>query len=76
MKLTRAVLMALVVGALPPIGAAFAAVESEGGGIPPDMSEGAGGTQNEYSIPPVNPKSLKNADNHPWKKQTVKNPKG
>src|SRR5687767_1047366 len=74
MTLTRAVFMALVVGALPT--AAFAAIESEGGGVPPDMSEGAGGTQNEYSIPPVNPKSLKNADNHPWDKQTVKNSQG
>jgi hypothetical protein len=77
MTRTRALLVALLVGTLPTVGVALAGVESEGSSnIPPDMSQGAGGTQNEYSIPPVNPKSLKNADNHPWNKQTVKNPQG
>ena len=77
MTYTRGLLMALLVGTMPMVGAALAAVESEGGGrVPPDMSEGAGATQHEYTIPPVNPKSLKNADNHPWTKQTVKNPQG
>ena len=73
----RALLLAVLVGTLPTVGVALAGVESEGSGnVPPDMSQGAGGTQDEYSIPPVNPKSLKNADNHPWNTQTVKNPQG
>ena len=77
MTRTRVLLMALVVGSLPTVGAALAAVESESGGqVPPDMSQGSSSTPSEYAIPPVNPKSLKNADNHPWTKQTVKNPQG
>jgi hypothetical protein len=40
------------------------------------MSQGAGSGQDDYSIPPVNPKSLKNADHHRWDKQTVKSPQG
>jgi hypothetical protein len=73
MTLTRAFLMAVVVGAWP-ASAALGAVESEGTGIPPDMGQGS--TPGEYTIPPVNPKSMKTADNHPWNKQTVKNPQG
>jgi|SRR5687768_11532926 len=77
MTRTRVLLMALVVGTLPTVGPALAGVESEDGGrVPPDMGQGAGGTQNEYSIPPVNPKSLKNAESHPWDSKTVKNPQG
>lgn len=77
MRRSRFLLAALLVGSLPTVGSALAGVESEGGGrVPPDMSQGAGASQGEYSIPPVNPKSLKNADNHPWNKQTVKNPQG
>jgi len=54
---------------------ALAAVEGEQGGrVPPDTA--AGTTPDEYSIPPVNPKSLKNADNHPWNNKEVKNLKG
>ena len=56
---------------------ALSAVESEGGGnVPPDMSQDTSPTPSEYSIPPVNPKSLKNADHHPWTNQTVKNLRG
>jgi hypothetical protein len=52
----------------------FAAVESQGGGIvPPDMSHDTSPTPHEYSIPPVNPKSLKPADSHPWVHQPVMN---
>ena len=40
------------------------------------MSQGAGSGQDDYSILPVNPKSLKNADHHRWDKQTVKNSQG
>jgi hypothetical protein len=77
MTRTRVLLMALVVGTLPTVGSALAGVESEGGSrVPPDMSPGTGIGQDEYSIPPVNPKSMKNADNHPWNQQTVKNPQG
>jgi hypothetical protein len=77
MTRTRVLLMALVVGTLPTVGSALAGVESEGGGrVPPDMSPGTGIGQDEYTIPPVNPKSMKNADKHPWDKQTVKNLQG
>ncbi len=74
MSPTQMFLAALLVGAMPAVGSALAAGES--GGVPPDMSEGASSTPSEYSIPPVNPKSLKNADNHRWTNQTVKNPQG
>lgn len=77
MTRSRIFLVALIVGSLPTVGLALAGVESEGGGlVSPDMSEGSSSTPSEYAIPPVNPKSLKNADNHPWNKQTVKNPQG
>jgi len=59
--------------ALPFLGTSFA---QSGGRVPPDMSKGAGATQNEYTIPPVNPKSLKPAENHPLANQTVKNLQG
>jgi hypothetical protein len=52
-------------------------VESEAGGtVPPDMSKGATSTPQEYSVPPVNPKSLKASDNHPFMNKTVKNLRG
>ena len=73
MTRTGLLFAALLVGALPTVGSVFASVESEGGGrVPPDMSQSG----DEYSIPPVNPKSLKNAESHRWDKQTVKNPQG
>lgn len=74
---TRALLLAMLVATVPTAGTALAGVESEGGGrVPPDMSQGSGMGQEEYTIPPINPKSLKNADHHPWDKKTVKNPQG
>jgi hypothetical protein len=73
MTRTKILFAAVLVGALPTVGSGFAAVESEGGAkVPPDMTQSG----DEYSIPPVNPKSLKSADSHPWDKQTVKNPQG
>lgn len=55
----------------------WAAVESEGGGIiSPDMSQDTSSTPKEYSIPPVNPKSLKPANDHRWINQPVTNLKG
>jgi hypothetical protein len=73
MRRTEILFAALLVGALPMTGSGFAAVESEGGGrVPPDMSQSG----DEYSIPPVNPKSLKSAESHRWDKQTVKNRQG
>lgn len=75
MTRTRALLAALVVSSLPTIGV-FAAVEESGSGIPPDMSKESSSTPSGYAIPPVNPKSLKHADNHRWNNKTVKNPQG
>jgi sporulation protein YlmC with PRC-barrel domain len=40
------------------------------------MSRDTSTTPSEYSVPPVNPKSLKNADNHPWNNKEVKNLQG
>jgi len=76
MTRTQLFLAALLVSALPTVGTAIAAVEESGAGIPPDMSNDSSTTPSEYAIPPVNPKSLKNADNHKWNNKTVKNPKG
>jgi hypothetical protein len=59
------------------LGPAWGAVESEqGGAVPPDMSTDASAIPHEYSVPPVNPKSLKPSDNHPFMNKTVKSPKG
>jgi hypothetical protein len=58
-------------------GVSLAVVESEQGGkVPPDMSQDASATPKEYSVPPVNPKSLKPTENHPFMNKTVKNPQG
>jgi hypothetical protein len=55
----------------------WAGVEGEGGGtVPPDLSKESSTTPTEYAIPPVNPKSLRPAENHPWAKKTVKNFQG
>jgi hypothetical protein len=72
MTRTEILLAAVLVGALPAVDASFAAAESEGGKVPPDMTQSG----DEYAIPPVNPKSLKSAEGHRWDKQTVKNPQG
>ena len=48
MTRTRGLLMALLVGTMPTVGAALAAVESEGGGkVPPDMSQGSSSTPSD-----------------------------
>ncbi|WP_447976706.1 PRC-barrel domain-containing protein [Candidatus Nitrospira bockiana] len=71
-RLMGAVLSLTVAGF---VGTALAAVESEQGAlVPPDA--GMTSTPGEYTIPPVNPKSLKNADDHPWNNKEVKNPQG
>jgi hypothetical protein len=55
----------------------FAAVEAEQGGkVPPDISRGSSATPQEYSVPPVNPKSLKPSDDHPFANKDVVNLKG
>ena len=72
MTRTEMLLAALLVGALLAGGSAFAASEGGGGRVPPDMTQSG----EEYTIPPVNPKSLKSAEGHRWDKQTVKNPQG
>ena len=55
---------------------ALSGVESGSGGVPPDMSQDTSTTPSEYSIPPVVPKALKQADNHPWNNKPVKSIKG
>ena len=73
MTRTEILFAALLVGTLPIVGSTLASAQSGGGArVPPDLSESG----DEYTIPPVNPKSLKSADSHRWDKQTVKNPQG
>jgi len=75
MRAVRTICTGVSLGAVLLAGGAFAGVEDEAGGrVPPDMATGT--TPSEYRIPPVNPKSLKPADDHPWNKKEVKNFQG
>ena len=74
---TKRSLATLTIMALPITGVSYAAVESDQGGmVPSAIREDKSATPREYSVPPVNPKSLKPAQNHPFANKTVKNPKG
>jgi hypothetical protein len=75
MKKTTMIIATLSFIALPLFGTSLMA-EQGGGMVPPDMSTGAGAGQGEYTIPPINPKSLKPAGDHPFVNKEVKNFQG
>ena len=74
---SRSVLAAAGIMGLLLASPSFAAVEAEQGGkVAPDISQGSSSTPQEYSVPPINPKSLKPSDNHPFANKEVTNLKG